>query len=249
MPTTPTASIIIIGNELLSGKTKDLNFNHIATFLSDRGISVTQGVFIPDEKNILTDTIKLHKNSYDYVFTTGGIGPTHDDITYECIAEACNTNLYVNPEIAEIIMASDAPKHAINARLRMANVPKGSKPIKNPTGGPPGVQIENIFALAGVPYIMRAMLDTLAPSLQQSVQFFQESFHFNIGESYIAYLLADLQSTHPSLQIGSYPYEDAGSPCTNVIFRGTDANEVFQASTSLESMVSQLNDITLSKEH
>ena len=155
----PTACVLIIGNEILSGRTKDVNLNFIATRLTELGIRLMEGRVIPDLSDVIVDTVNNCRARYDYVFTTGGIGPTHDDITAECIAEAFGVGLVKHPEARRLIAAM-CEKNGVElneARLRMANVPEGGILVNNPISGAPGFKMENVFVLAGVPRIMRDM--------------------------------------------------------------------------------------------
>nr|MCS5572282.1 competence/damage-inducible protein A [Pseudomonadales bacterium] len=142
MSKTVTGCLLIIGNEILSGRTQDTNLSHLAIALNELGVRMVHARVIPDEEKIIVDTVNECRQTYDHVFTTGGIGPTHDDITADCIARAFDTELYLHPDIVEIIQRREAPPDVMESRLRMARVPVGSTLIDNPTGGPAGFQIE-----------------------------------------------------------------------------------------------------------
>ena len=153
-----TACLIIIGNEILSGRTQDTNLKHLALSLNELGVKLVHVRVIPDEERIIVETVNECRVSFDNVFTTGGIGPTHDDITADCIGLAFQKRLIINQEIKEIIERREAPPEVMETRMRMARIPEGATLIENPTGGPHGFQVENVFVLAGVPTVMQAML-------------------------------------------------------------------------------------------
>ena len=161
-----TACVVIIGNEILSGRTQDINLNHIALTLNTWGIRVREARVIPDIEDVIVDTVNDARAVYDYVFTTGGIGPTHDDITADCIAKAFGVPLVVNDEIAAIIRRRPAPADVMESRLRMARIPEGASLVANTTGGPPGFCIANVYVMAGIPGVMQAMLSSLQDTLE-----------------------------------------------------------------------------------
>ena len=158
MSRTVTGCLIIIGNEILSGRTQDTNLQHLAVALNELGVRLTHARVIPDIEDIIIETVNECRRTYDNVFTTGGIGPTHDDITADSIALAFGKRLIIDNDIRKIIESREAPPEVMEARMRMARIPEGSVLIENPTGGPHGFQIENVYVLAGVPMVMQAML-------------------------------------------------------------------------------------------
>ena len=155
-----TACLIIIGNEILSGRTQDTNLAYLAKELNELGVRMMEARVIPDVEKTIIDTVNECRSKFDYVFTTGGIGPTHDDITADCIALAFNTELELHPDVVELIKRREAPPEVMATRLRMARIPRGATLIENPTGGPPGFQMENVFVMAGVPMVMQAIAGT-----------------------------------------------------------------------------------------
>ena len=161
-----TACVLVIGNEILSGRTQDTNLNHITRQLNDWGIRVREARVIPDVEETIVDAVRDASTRFDYVFTTGGIGPTHDDITADCIASAFEVGLVEHPEIAAIIRQREAPPDVMVSRLRMARVPEGARLIDNSTGGPQGFAIGNVYVMAGIPWVMQAMLSTLEGKLE-----------------------------------------------------------------------------------
>lgn len=241
MSKTVTGCLLIIGNEILSGRTQDTNLAHLAKALNELGVRMVHARVIPDVEDIIIDTVNECRATYDHVFTTGGIGPTHDDITADCIAKAFNTELYLHPDIVEIIQRREAPPDVMESRLRMARVPEGSTLIDNPTGGPAGFQIENVYVLAGVPMVMQAMVSTLTkerlgggePVRSRSVGAF-------LGESAIANDLSAIQDEHPNIDLGSYPFYRQDGYGTNLVMRGTDEAELEVMLKKVEAMIVNL---------
>ena len=236
-----TGCLLIIGNEILSGRTQDTNLSHLAIALNELGVRMVHARIIPDEEEIIVETVNECRRTYDHVFTTGGIGPTHDDITADCIAKAFQTELYQHPDIVEIIRRREAPPEVMESRLRMARVPKGSVLIENPTGGPAGFQIENVFVLAGVPMVMQAMISTLTkdrlgggnPVRSRSVGAF-------LGESAIANDLRAIQDEHQDIDLGSYPFYREDGYGTSLVMRGTDEAELEVMLKKVEDMIVRL---------
>ena len=219
-----TASVIIIGNEILSGRTQDINLNHIASTLGGWGIQVHHARVIPDDEDIIVNTINEVRTSYDYVFTTGGIGPTHDDITAVCIAKAFDVPVIQHPDIAERIRQRPAPDDIMASRLLMARVPQGAALIDNPSGGPQGFAVENVYVMAGIPRVMQAMLSTLEGKLKSGFIVRSQTIRAYTGESSIADALARIQSDFPSVDIGSYPFLREERYGTHLVIRGADTS-------------------------
>lgn len=217
-----TASVLIIGNEILSGRTQDVNLAHIARELNECGIRVREARVIPDVEQIIVDAVRDASSRFDYVFTTGGIGPTHDDITAECVARAFDVDLVEHPDIAAVIRQREAPADVMAARLRMARVPAGARLIDNPTGGPQGFAIRNVHVMAGIPRVMEAMLSTLRSQLEGGAPVRSCSVTAYLGESQIAGPLAALQQRYPEIDLGSYPFARDGRYGTSLVMRGTD---------------------------
>ena len=181
-----TACVLIIGNEILSGRTQDTNLRHIAIHLNEWGIRVREARVIPDVEATIIDTVRAVRTQFDYVFTTGGIGPTHDDITADCIAKAFDRPLVIHPEIARLIQSRPVPPDVMAARMLMARVPEGADLIGNPSGGPPGFFIENVYVMAGIPVVMQGMLSTLEGKLRGGAPVRSRSVTVYLGESQIA---------------------------------------------------------------
>ncbi|MEQ8859920.1 MAG: molybdopterin-binding protein [Pseudomonadales bacterium] len=220
--TTVTACVLIIGNEILSGRTQDVNLNHIAQTLGAWGIQVREARVIPDVAAEIVAAVNACRARYDYVFTTGGIGPTHDDITADCIAQAFGVDLVLHPEIAERIQSRPAPPEVMAERLRMARVPEGATLVDNLTGGPQGFRIENVFVMAGIPAVMQAMLGSLEGKLQGGALVHTRSVTAYVGESQIAGPLRQIQARYPQLDLGSYPFFRPDRYGTSLVLRGTD---------------------------
>jgi molybdenum cofactor synthesis domain-containing protein len=217
-----TACVLIIGNEILSGRTQDVNLNHIALTLGEWGIQVREARVIPDVKEAIVEAVNYARTTYDYVFTTGGIGPTHDDITAECIAEAFGLPLVTHPTIAALIEQRPAPPDVMSARMRMALVPEGASLVDNATGGPPGFSVDNVFVMAGIPGVMRAMLAGLDGKLRSGPVVRHRSVTAFVGESQIANALREIQARFPDVDLGSYPFFKQDRYGTSLVMRGTD---------------------------
>lgn len=201
----PTACVIIIGNEILSGQTLDSNLSFISKRLITLGIQVQEARVIRDHEQTIIDTVNACRKNYTYVFTTGGIGPTHDDITSESIAKAFELPYVCNEEAAHLIF-SVVPARGLNdSRIRMAHMPEGAILINNPVSQAPGFQIENVFVLAGVPNIAHAMMETLDSRLNNGKPIYSKVIHCIAYESVIADSLREIQNDHPNVEIGSYP--------------------------------------------
>jgi molybdenum cofactor synthesis domain-containing protein len=217
-----TACVLIIGNEILSGRTQDVNLNHIAITLGQWGIQVREARVIPDVETAIVDAVNHARHTYDYVFTTGGIGPTHDDITADCIAKAFEVPIVEHPEIAALIATRPAPADVMAARMRMARVPEGAVLVDNATGGPPGFRVDNVFVMAGIPGVMQAMLASLEGKLKSGPMVRTRSVTAFLGESQIATSLREIQARFPHVDLGSYPFFKQNRYGTSLVMRGTD---------------------------
>src|SRR5580693_2591259 len=205
MPDRVTAAVLVIGDEILSGRTQDTNLNFIAKYLGTYGVDLAEARVVPDIKEEIVAALNALRAKYDYVITTGGIGPTHDDITADCVAEAFGVELYEHPEIVEM-MARRWGGEVNAARRRMARIPVGGSLVKNSVQGPPGFQIGNVFVLAGVPMVMRGMMDDVVPRLRTGAVVIARTVKVEgAGEGVIADPLRALAGAHPDLSIGSYP--------------------------------------------
>ncbi len=219
-----TSGIIIIGNEILSGRTQDLNSRYLAQRLLSIGIIVNEIRTIPDSKDQIIDSVNELRNKYTFVFTSGGIGPTHDDITAECIASAFDVDLPVNKE-AKILLKNYYIEKNIklnNSRLRMARIPKGAVMIPNPISVAPGFQIKNVFVLAGVPNIFQAMVENIIKILEVEISIKSKTITVNKAEGDIAEKLSIIASNYPNVSIGSYPFENGLIKGTNIVISHHD---------------------------
>jgi molybdenum cofactor synthesis domain-containing protein len=229
--------VLVIGNEILSGRTQDTNLNHIARQLNEWGIRVREARVIPDVVEIIVSAVQEASRRFDYVFTTGGIGPTHDDITADCVANAFEVELVEHPEIAARIRQREAPPDVMASRLRMALVPDGARLIENATGGPQGFAIGNVYVMAGIPMVMQAMLSTLEGQLDGSAPVRSRSVTAFLGESQIAGPLGQIQARYPHIDLGSYPFSREGRYGTSLVMRGTDAGDLDAMLEDVKSII------------
>ena len=234
-----TACVLIIGNEILSGRTQDVNLAHIATELNECGVQVREARVIPDIEGVIVSTLNKCRHSYDYVITTGGIGPTHDDITADCVALALGRPLYMHPELEALLRQREAPPEVMRSRLRMARVPEGAELLRHP-GGPAGFRVENVAVLAGVPDVMRAMLSSLLPSLEGAQPVRSRTVTAFVTESQIAAPLTQLQARNSDVDIGSYPFARGGRYATSLVVRGTDSARLDLLERELHALIDQL---------
>ncbi len=232
-----TACVLVIGNEILSGRTQDTNLNHIARQLNEWGIRVREARVIPDVVEIIVSAVQEASRRFDYVFTTGGIGPTHDDITADCVANAFEVELVEHPEIAARIRQREAPPDVMASRLRMALVPDGARLIENATGGPQGFAIGNVYVMAGIPMVMQAMLSTLEGQLDGGAPVRSRSVTAFLGESQIAGPLGQIQARYPHIDLGSYPFSREGRYGTSLVMRGTDAGDLDAMLEDVKSII------------
>lgn len=232
-----TACVLIIGNEILSGRTQDINLNHIAKTLGGWGIQIHEARVIPDDVDVIVSAVNQARARFDYVFTTGGIGPTHDDITAQCIAQAFNVELMMHPDIAARIKQRPAPDDVMASRLLMARVPTGATLIDNPTGGPQGFAMENVYVMAGIPIIMQAMLSTLAGQLNSGPVVLSRSIRAFLGESQIAGELGKIQAKYSQVDIGSYPFFSNERYGTTLVIRGSDTDLLEQVAQDIMTTV------------
>ena len=233
-----TGCLIIIGNEILSGRTQDSNLQHLAIALNEVGVRLVHARIIPDVEDTIVGTVNECRKIYDHVFTTGGIGPTHDDITADCIAKAFGVDLYMHPEIVEILRRREAPPEVMESRLRMARVPEGSVLIENPSAGPHGFQIENVFVMAGVPMIMQGMVSTLTKErLDGGDPVRSRAVGAYLSEGEVAAQLGKIQSFHPNVDLGSYPFYREEGYGTNLVMRGTDESELDEMLHKVKRMI------------
>ena len=237
-PRTVTACVVVIGNEILSGRTKDANLAWLAVQLNEVGVRLREARVIPDVEAVIVRTINEVRAAFDYVFTTGGIGPTHDDITAECVAKAFGVPLIQDPEAVRRLRAHYANPADLNAaRLRMANVPEGATLIDNPVSKAPGFRIGNVLVMAGVPAIMQAMFDGIRAELRGGAKMLSRTVSVGLPEGKMAAGLTDLQARYPDLEIGSYPYFRLGHTGAAIVLRGTDAGRLASATYELKAFM------------
>ena len=218
-----TAAVLIIGDEILSGRTQDINLNAIARYLATYGVDLAEARVVGDIKAEIIAALNALRERYDYVITTGGIGPTHDDITADCVAEAFGVPLHEHPEILAMMTARWGGE--LNAaRRRMARVPVGGSLVRNPVSGPPGFQIGNVFVMAGVPQVMRGMLEDVGWRLRGGAVVLSRNVRVDgSGEGVIAEPLEAVAKAHPDLALGSYPFFGPEGYGSNLVIRGRDA--------------------------
>jgi len=217
--TQPTACVLIIGNEILSGKTQDTNLQFLGFELSKLGIRLAEGRVVRDEPDAIIRHLNECRAAFTYVFTTGGIGPTHDDITTECVARAFGVPVVLNDTIVEIMQRSGRPLN--EARLKMARIPQGAEIVEN-TVSLPGFRIDNVFVFAGIPSIARAMFVGAVPMLLQGTPILSASVDAFLREGDFAEALEHIQQEHPDVEIGSYPFNRDGKLGATLVARGTD---------------------------
>jgi molybdenum cofactor synthesis domain-containing protein len=237
-----TAALCVIGDEILSGRTKDKNIGYIADYLSNIGIQLKEVRVVPDEEKKIVDAVNALRSRYTYVFTTGGIGPTHDDITADAVARAFGVAIDHHPEAVNILMEHFAAiGHEPNeARLRMARIPQGGELIRNSVSKAPGFRVGNVFVMAGVPKIMQAMLDEIGPRLVGGPPMLSRSVTVRIGEGDLAKPLADIQKCYPDVVIGSYPFEEGGRFGASIVLRSRNAPRLDAATADVEAMAAGL---------
>lgn len=238
----PTAAFIVIGNEILSGRTQDKNINFLANGLNALGIRFKEVRIIPDIEQTIIDTVNELRKKFTYVFTSGGIGPTHDDITSESIAKAFGVELLRNPDAVAALEAhyENSEQNLNEARLRMANIPDGATLIRNPISGAPGYRIENVFVMAGVPSIMQAMFDNIKNSLQGGEKIIAREITTHLTEGTIASALSKIQSNYPNLDLGSYPFIHSGKLGVCLVVRGIDKTEISKCEKAITKMIEEL---------
>ena len=235
-----TACLIIIGNEILSGRTVDANLPYLAKALGEIGIRLAEARVVPDGEDEIVDAVNTCRGKHDYVFTTGGIGPTHDDITAAAIAKAFDLPFGRNKEAEALLLAYYPPERVNEARMSMADIPEGAQLIDNPVSIAPGFRIENVHVLAGVPKIMQVMLDNILSTLKGGAVVLSRSITVFMPEGEIAVYLTKLQDEHPHVDIGSYPFFGSAGPGSTIVFRGTDQDQIDQAAQALLALTAGL---------
>ena len=235
--TNPTAAMLVIGDEILSGRTRDTNTHHLAGELTKQGINLKEVRVISDDAVSIVAAVRKLSSIYMHVFTSGGIGPTHDDITADCIAKAFGSHIEIRDDARAILQTHyDAQNLPLNdARLRMARIPEKATLIDNPISKAPGFTIQNVHVMAGVPSIFQAMLASVLPSLTGGQPLLSETYRVERGEGDIAAPLSALASAFPALSIGCYPFQQNGLYGANIVIRGSDAGILKEAMTRLRT--------------
>jgi len=238
----PTAAMLVIGDEILSGRTRDSNTHHLAQSLTRHGIELKEARVVADEPEAIAGSVRALSRQYDHVFTSGGIGPTHDDITADCIAAAFDAPIGIRDDARAILKAHcDASGLELNAaRLRMARIPDGAALIENPVSAAPGFTIGNVHVMAGVPAVFRAMVAVVVPRLSAGTPILSQTLQTMVGEGTIAEALGALNRDFPDLSMGSYPFRRDGSHGTNIVIRGTDVSQMDRAMELLKVIVGRL---------
>lgn len=236
-----TAALVVIGDEILSGRTEDRNIAQVARWLNPQGIRLSEVRVVADDEAAIVAAVNAVRQNHDYVFTTGGIGPTHDDITIDSIAAAFGVPVVVHPEARRILedYYRDRPLGLTEARLRMARVPEGAELIPNPTSGAPGVRIGNVFILAGVPNIAASMLAALDGKLEGGTPIVSITVRAYAPESDVADLLKQVQDDHPGVSVGSYPFYGAGRYGADFVMRSDDGDLAERCAAVLRERLEQ----------
>ena len=243
-----TACLIIIGNEILSGRTQDANLAYIAKGLNDVGVVLREARVIPDIERTIVDTVNELRAKYDYVFTTGGIGPTHDDITSESIAKAFGVPWVVHPEAHKHFLQFYAPGDLNPARMRMATTPQGASLVYNPVSRAPGFRMGNVYVFAGIPRVMQGMFDAVKGELKGGMPMISRTIATSLAEGALAKRLGEIQSRYDDIEVGSYPIMRRGTFGVNLVLRGRDPARLAQATEEVAAMVRDLGDTPVEEE-
>jgi molybdenum cofactor synthesis domain-containing protein len=242
-PAIVTAAILVIGDEILSGRTKDKNIGYIAEYLTAIGIDLKEVRVVADEEPEIVAALDALRTRYTYLFTTGGIGPTHDDITADAVAKAFGVTIDYDPRAVALMKERFAARgvEMNEARMRMARIPAGAELVENKMSGAPGFMIGNVIVMAGVPSIMQAMLDAAAPKLKTGVKMLSETIRGDVREGDIGTELGEIAKQHPAVSIGSYPFfDDKFGPNTNLVIRSRDAGALSAARAEVEMMLTRV---------
>jgi molybdenum cofactor synthesis domain-containing protein len=238
-----TAAVLVIGDEILSGRTKDKNIGYIAEYLTGIGIDLKEVRIVPDEEVAIVQAVNALRHRFTYVFTTGGIGPTHDDITAECVAKAFGVPIGYDPR-AVAIMRERFAEHELNeARMRMTRIPKGAELVNNKVSRAPGFWLGNVIVMAGIPAVMQAMLDDVAPKLKTGTRVLSETIRADAREGDIGTPLGEIANAYPSVTIGSYPFfDELRGPNANIVLRARNPDVLADAKRAVEAMLERLKD-------
>jgi molybdenum cofactor synthesis domain-containing protein len=236
-----TAGILVIGDEILSGRTKDKNIGYIAEYLTNIGIDLREVRVVADEESAIVEALNALRFRYTYVFTTGGIGPTHDDITADCVARAFGVSIDYDPRAVEIMRERFGGGELNEARMRMTRIPAGADLVPNSVSKAPGFWIGNVIVMAGVPSIMQAMLDAVAPKLLTNAKMLSETLRADLREGDIGTELGAIARGHPEVSIGSYPFVDEQrGPNTNIVLRSRDPQKLAAAISAVQVMLREV---------
>ncbi|HEV7252429.1 MAG TPA: competence/damage-inducible protein A [Mesorhizobium sp.] len=242
MPEIVTAAMVVIGDEILSGRTKDRNIGHLAEMLTAVGIDLREVRIVPDDEDAIVEAVNALRGKFRYVFTTGGIGPTHDDITADSIAKAFGLPCEYDDR-AYAMLEADYAKRGLpftEARKRMARMPRGAEHIDNPVSLAPGFQVENVFVMAGVPAIFQAMLDNVLPRLEAGAKLQSATIACDFGEGTIGGPLGEIQKAHPETIIGSYPKYQDGRFWTELVVRAREPEKLASAEAAIRAMLEEV---------
>ncbi len=234
----PKAAMLVIGDEILSGRTRDANMHHLAGKLTEAGIDLKEVRIVSDNPDAIESAVRALSDTYDHLFTSGGIGPTHDDITADCVAAAMGASIDVRDDARALLQAHyDRQGMEFNAaRMRMARIPDGATLIDNPVSIAPGFTLGNVHVMAGVPAIFEAMVAGLLPSLTSGDPVLSDTLRVDRGEGDIAEPLSRVDAAYPALSFGSYPFQKDGKYGANVVIRGTNAADIAAAKAELKSI-------------
>ncbi len=240
---TVTAAVLLIGDELLSGRTKDANLGYLAEQLTEMAIEVREARMVADVQDDIVAALNALRARYDYVFTTGGIGPTHDDITADAVAVAFGLGIDHHPDAVALMHASYQHGQINEARMRMARVPDGGTLIVNNVSWAPGFQVENVFVLAGIPKVMRAMFESLAPGLERGKPLLSRTVRADAGEGDLAEGLEAIQNAFEDVAIGSYPFHEGGRFGSNLVLRSKDEAALEAATAQVQALVERIGTV------
>ncbi|WP_417269006.1 competence/damage-inducible protein A [Celeribacter sp.] len=234
----PTAAILVIGDEILSGRTRDANMYYLAGELAKVGIDLKEARVVSDDKEAIVSAVRALSDSYTHVFTSGGIGPTHDDITADCVAEAFGVSIDVREDARALLEAHYASRGAEfnDARMRMARIPDTATLIENPVSIAPGFTVQNVHVMAGVPNVFQAMVASILPTLTGGSPLLSQTYRVDRPESAVAEPLGDLAARYPDLSMGSYPFTRDGAYGTNIVIRGDNGAQVDAAMIELAAL-------------
>ena len=242
MVNAPTAAVLVIGDEILSGRTKDKNIGFIADTLTDIGVDLMEVRIVGDEESAIVEAVRALSGRYDFLLTSGGIGPTHDDITADSVAKALAVPIDVDQRAVDLLLPFWKSRgiEPNESRLRMARMPEGAELIRNSVSAAPGFRIRNVFVMAGVPAIMQAMMDEVVKMLPASAPVLSVTVEAGRGEGEIAVPAAEVQKAFPGVRVGSYPYHDGQKFTTRLVLRSRDAEALEAAKAAMEEALARL---------